>query len=195
MPDQSRKSGHPRGRSSARYRTLRGPSSAGGTIEQWLSQPRARARSAVATSLRWSPRELRASPAVSPALSRRKGGAGKRRRRAARAGGRERGSGGARRAAAPQRGRAGALRSALAFARWSQSSRCPIGGRGAARARPSPGGGVAASALAAVARPGRHDSVAIAPTGIAVAIERLISGVRDVMASVRAGFAWRVAQS
>jgi hypothetical protein len=56
---------------------------------------------------------------------------------------------------------------------------------------PSPGGGVAASALAAVARPGRHDSVAIAPTGIAVAIERLISGVRDVMASVRSGFAWR----
>jgi hypothetical protein len=37
--------------------------------------------------------------------------------------------------------------------------------------------------------------VAIAPTGIAVAIERLISRVRDVMASVRAGFAWRAAQS
>ena len=75
---------------------------------------------------------------------------------AARARDRERGSGGARRAAAPRRGRAGSLRSALAFARWSQSSRRPLGGRGAARARPSPGGGVAAAALAALARPGRH---------------------------------------
>ena len=75
--------------------------------------------------------------------------------------------------------------------RWRSSlSRCGRSTKPGAHS-PSPGGGVAASALAAVARPGRHDSVAIAPTGIAVAIERLISGVRDVMASVRSGFAWR----
>ena len=144
------------GPSSARYRTLPGPSGAGGTIGPWQTQPSARARSALAASSRRSQLELRASPAVSPALSRRKGGGGERRRRAARAGGRERGSGGARRAADPHGRRVGLLRSALAFAGWSQSSRRPIGGRGAARARPSRGGGVAASAFAAVARPGRH---------------------------------------
>lgn len=125
----------------------------------------------MATSSRRSPRELRASPTVSPALSRRKGGAGKRRHRAARAGRRACGCSGARRAAAPHRGRAGCLRSALAFARWSRSSRRPLGGRGSARTRPSPGGGVAPSALAALARPGDIDSVAIAPTGIAATVE------------------------
>ena len=47
-----------------------------------------------------------------------------------------RGSGGARRAAAPHGRRAGPSRSALAFARWAQSGRRTLGGRGAARARP-----------------------------------------------------------
>lgn len=45
------------------------PSGTGGTIEQWVSQPRARACSALATSSRPSQRELRPSPAISPALS------------------------------------------------------------------------------------------------------------------------------
>ena len=60
------------------------------------------------------------------------------------------------RAAAPHGRRAGAPRSALAFARESQSTRRRLGGRGAARARLPPGGGLEASALSAMARPGRH---------------------------------------
>ncbi len=100
--------------------------------------------------------ELRAPPAVPPARPRRRSGAGEHHRRAVRPRDLEHGSGDARRAAAPHRGRAGSLRSALAFARWSQSSRRRLGGRGAARARPSRGGGVATSALAAVAGSGRH---------------------------------------
>jgi hypothetical protein len=47
ITDQSRESGQTKGRSPARYRTLPGPSGTGGTIEQWQSQPSARARSAL----------------------------------------------------------------------------------------------------------------------------------------------------
>jgi hypothetical protein len=143
-------------------------SGTGGTIEQWQSQPSARARSALAASSRRSQRELRASPAVSPALSRRKGGAGKRRRRAARARDRERGSGAARRAAAAHRVRARPLRSPLAFAR-SQPRRGSLRGRGAACACAAAGGRLAAAAP--WRGRGDIDSVAIAPTGVAVAIE------------------------
>ncbi len=144
-------------------------SGTGGTIEQWQSQPSARARSALAASSRRSQRELRASPAVSPALSRRKGGAGKRRRRAARARDRERGSGAARRAAAAHRVRARPLRSPLAFAHRSQPRRGSLRGRGAACACAAAGGRLAAAAP--WRGRGDIDSVAIAPTGVAVAIE------------------------
>ena len=66
--------------------------------------------------------------------------------------------------------RAGSLRSALAFARWSQSSRRPLRGRGAARARPSPGGGVFGTRCRGRVG-GDIDPLAIAPGGIAIAIE------------------------
>ncbi len=74
-----------------------------GRSSNWQSQPSVRARSAPAASSRRSQGELRASPAVSAALSRRQSGPWKRHRRAVRACGGERGSGGARRAAAPRR--------------------------------------------------------------------------------------------
>ena len=68
----------------------------------------------------------------------------------------ERGSGAARRAAVPHGRRAGLLRSPLALARSSESGRCALGGRRPARAGTAPGGGLAASAFAAVAGSGRH---------------------------------------
>jgi hypothetical protein len=144
------------GRVSGRESTGCRPSGAGGRIERWHGSGRARAHPGAAVSSRRSRVELRPPPAISPALSRRQSGPGKHHRRAVRALDRERGSSGARRAAAPGSRRAGPLRSALAFARSSQSSRRPLGGRGAARARLFRGGRVAASALAAVAGPGRH---------------------------------------
>ena len=118
-----------------------------------------------------TPVELRASTAVPAAFARRPGGGGERRRGAARAGCRERGSGAARRAAAPHRVRARPLRSPLARARRSQSrgarseddvqrALAPLRAEGwrLRHSLPWQGGG-------------DIDSVAIAPTGIAVAIE------------------------
>src|ERR1035441_3181300 len=64
--------------------------------------------------------------------------------------------------------RAEARRSPLAVARPAKSDRRPIGGRGAACAGFSRGGGLAASALSAVQGPGDIDSVVISPTGIAI---------------------------
>jgi hypothetical protein len=64
--------------------------------------------------------------------------------------------GGAARRAAPHGRRAGALRSPLAFARPSQSSRRSLRGRSPAGARAPPGGGLAAAAFAVLARSGRH---------------------------------------
>ena len=89
-------------------------------------------------------------------LSQRAGGAGERRRRVARARGRERGRGVGRWAAAPHGRRTRCLRSPLALARAAQSSRRPLRGRGAARARCARGRGLAASALSALAGPRRH---------------------------------------
>ena len=120
-------------------------------------------------SRRWE-LELCAPPAIPSALLRGQGGAGQRRRSPARARGRKC-RGGARRAAAPHGRRAGALRSPLAFARPSQSSRRSLRGRSPAGTRAPPGGGLAASAFPAVARPGDIDSVAIAPTGVGIVIE------------------------
>jgi hypothetical protein len=118
-----------------------------------------------------TPCELRAPPAVPPALARRQGGAGKFRGSAVRTRGRERGSGGARRPAAPHGRRAGPLRSPLACARSSQSSRRPLGGRGPARANPLQAEGWRLRRSLPWQGRGDIDSVAIAPTGVAVATE------------------------
>jgi len=160
------------GRGSGRYRLRLGPSGAGGRIRQCESSVRAKARSAVAARSSWSRRELRASPAVSPACSRRPGGAGQRRGCAARARGRERGSGGARRAAAPHGRRAGPLRRPLAFARPSQPGWRSLGGRGPARARAPPGGGLAAATLAALGRSGRSIRSRSPPLASALSLRR-----------------------
>ena len=57
---------------------------------------------------------------------------------------------------APRGARTRPLLAPLAFTCAPESGGSPLGGRGAARARAIAGGGVAASALAAVAGPGRH---------------------------------------
>ena len=103
IADQSRKSGSRRvvaRPGTGRYGDRLAPV---GRSSDGTSQPRARARSAVAASSRRSPRELRASPAVPPALARRRSaGSGPSAPRCSALVGR-RGSGGARRAAASHR--------------------------------------------------------------------------------------------
>ncbi|MGB0092505.1 MAG: nuclease-related domain-containing protein [Solirubrobacteraceae bacterium] len=115
--------------------------------------------------------ELPAPPAVPPARPCRRSRPGQCHRRAIRALDCEHGSSGARGVAAPGSRRDGPLRSPLAFARWPQSSRrrseddvrralAPLEAEGWRLRHSLPWQGQ-----------GDIDSVAIAPTGIAVAIE------------------------
>ena len=105
---------------------------------------------------RRGPVELRAPPAVPAAVARRHGWNRERRDRAAGAGGRERGGGLRRGRPARARGGAWALRPPLAVARRPQPDRRSLRRRGSACARAASCGGVAAAALAPVARPGGH---------------------------------------
>ena len=119
---------------------------------------------------RWS-RELRAPPAVPQAVTGWVYRSRCRRGRNARPLAREHRGDVYRRCSGAARDRSRPPCAALARARRPQPGRGPVGGRGAARARAARGGGLAAAPLAAVGGRGDIDSVAIAPTGVAFAIE------------------------
>ena len=183
-----RRASNTMGRSSARYRTLPGPSGTGATIEQWQSQPSASARSALAASSRRSQRELRASPAVSPALSRRQ-----RRRWEASSSG----CSGSPSRARERRRSAGCCSSRPSGWVSTRATGSRSLGRSRVGARSEDDVQRALAPLQAEGWRLRHslpwqgrgdiDSVAIAPTGIAVAIETKCAARRPVVSPAQPG--------